>query len=136
VSNINYASINENFPVAGQDNDTQVFRDNFDTIKTSFQEAKTEIEDLQANTARTDQDSDFNGTIITNAVLQNVYEKKLNGGGDTLALPAKVEVDFQNGSYQIFRFQGNTEIEDQEDEDSAKFDRFKTDCNPVGMLRT
>ena len=33
ASTINYLGINENFPVAGQDNDTQVFRDNFDTIK-------------------------------------------------------------------------------------------------------
>ena len=47
TSLINFAAINENFPVAGQDNDTQVFRDNFDTIKTNFSAAKTEIEDLQ-----------------------------------------------------------------------------------------
>ena len=94
--------------MAGQDNDTQVFRDNFDTIKTSFQEAKTEIEDLQANTARTDQDSDFNGTIITNAVLQDVYEKKFDGGNIT---SPSYTVDFLNGSYQILRFGANVNIE-------------------------
>ena len=60
TSLINFAAINQNFPVAGQDNDTQVFRDNFDTIKTNFSAAKTEIEDLQDNVARTDVASDFN----------------------------------------------------------------------------
>ncbi len=48
TSAINYAAINENFPVAGQDNDTQTFRDNFDSIKTALSTAKTEITDLQA----------------------------------------------------------------------------------------
>lgn len=62
-SNINYASINENFPVPGQDNDTQVFRDNFDTIKNSLSTAKTEVGDVLDNGARIDQDNDFNGNL-------------------------------------------------------------------------
>ena len=52
MSNINYLSINENFPVAGADNDTQTFRDNFDTIKTSLNTAKTEITSLESTAAR------------------------------------------------------------------------------------
>ena len=52
MSNINYLSINENFPVPGQDNDTQVFRDNFDTIKQSLRIAGEEITDLEDNGAR------------------------------------------------------------------------------------
>jgi len=107
TSAINYAAINENFPVAGQDNDTQVFRDNFDTIKTNFLEAKSEIEDLQDNTARTDQDADFNGNIITNAVLQDVYEKKFDGG----TITANLTIDFENGRYQIYRFGANVNID-------------------------
>jgi len=43
VSNINYLNIDENFPIAGQDNDTQVFRDNFDSIKQALRIAKEEI---------------------------------------------------------------------------------------------
>ena len=107
TSAINYAAINENFPVAGQDNDTQVFRDNFDTIKTNFLEAKSEIEDLQDNTARTDQDTDFNRNIITNAVLQNVYEKKFDGG----TITAGLTIDFENGRYQIYRFGANVNVD-------------------------
>ena len=33
ASNINYVNVDETFPVAGQDNDSQGFRDNFSTIR-------------------------------------------------------------------------------------------------------
>ena len=36
ASNIISTTINENFPIAGQDNDSQGFRDNFNVIKTSL----------------------------------------------------------------------------------------------------
>lgn len=107
TSNINYASINENFPVAGQDNDTQVFRDNFDTIKTSFQTAKDEITDLQDNVARTDLDNDFNFKLVSRAVFQNNYDRKWDGG----VITAPLTVDYENGNYQIYRFGANTTIE-------------------------
>jgi hypothetical protein len=101
VSNINFASINENFPVAGADNDTQVFRDNFDSIKTALSTAKTEITNLEDNVVRTDTDNDFNGRVIQNAKFQNNSEVVLQGqvfdsGTTTFTL------DFENGPYQIF----------------------------------
>lgn len=114
MSNINYLGINENFPVAGEDNDTQVFRDNFDTIKTSLQIAKDEITDLEANAARLDIDNDFNRTIISRAVMQDNYEKRFDGG--TITTP--LIVDFENGTYQIFRFGADTVIEFQNFPDS------------------
>ncbi len=107
TSNINYAAINENFPVAGQDNDTQVFRDNFDTIKTNFSAAKTEIEDLQDNVVRSDVDNDLNGNLIQNAVFQNNLEtvnpiQLFEAGTTTYTL------DYENGSYQLFKFASST----------------------------
>lgn len=107
TSNINYLSINENFPVAGQDNDTQVFRDNFDTIKTSLRVAGEEITDLQTNVARTDTDNDFNLKLITRAVFQNNFIKKFDGGSVTSPLT----IDFENGDYQIFRFGSNVTVD-------------------------
>ena len=107
TSNINYLGINENFPVAGEDNDTQVFRDNFDTIKTNFSEAKTEITDLQTNAARTDVDNDFNNKLISSAVMLNNYDKKFDGG----VIAAPLTVDYENGNYQIFRFGATTTVE-------------------------
>ena len=75
-SNINYLSINENYPVAGVDNDTQTLRDNFDTIKTSLRRAQEEVTDLQNNTAKNNNDNDFNLNIIGNAVLETVRYQK------------------------------------------------------------
>ena len=49
TSAINYTNIDATFPVAGQDNSSQGFRDNFQNIKTNFQYASTEISALQAN---------------------------------------------------------------------------------------
>jgi hypothetical protein len=100
VSQINFASINENFPVAGQDNDTQVFRDNFDTIKTNFRLAQEEISDLENNTARTDQETEFNNNIVSTAVFRNNRDIILDGGAISVN---QLGVDYANGNYQIFR---------------------------------
>lgn len=48
ASNINPTNIDGNFPVAGQDNDSQGFRDNFTNIKTNLQFAQSELNDLQS----------------------------------------------------------------------------------------
>jgi hypothetical protein len=108
TSNINFAAINENFPVAGQDNDTQVFRDNFDTIKTNFSEAKTEIEDLQNNSARTDATSDFDYNIVTTVTLQDAVLLKRDYGAAIVA--ATQEVSFKQALYHIIKFGANCAI--------------------------
>ena len=36
ASNINDTGVNKDYPVAGQDNDSQGFRDNFNVIKDNF----------------------------------------------------------------------------------------------------
>ena len=48
-SQIITTNIDGTYPVAGQDNDSQGFRDNFTNIKNNFSYAKSEIEDLQNN---------------------------------------------------------------------------------------
>ena len=112
-SNINFASINENFPVAGQDNDTQVFRDNFDTIKNSLSTAKTEVTDLLDNSARLDEDNDFSGNRIVNAVFRNTKSLKFAPGVVGAAegeSSASTEINYENGMYQIYRFSTNANI--------------------------
>jgi hypothetical protein len=115
TSSINYASINENFPLAGQDNDTQVFRENFTTIKGNFQAAYTEINTLQTRTAgliTTEVAPDlpsypggvnFGGRVITNAVLFDNVGKVKNGG---VSNSGNVELTFSGGEYQHFTLTG------------------------------
>ncbi len=123
TSNINYAAINENFPVAGQDNDTQVFRDNFDSIKTNFSAAKTEIEDLQDNVARTDQDNDFLYNVVGSVTLQDAYLRKKNYGAAIVA--ASQEISFKQAMHHVLKFGGNC---------SLSFIEFPTDAVDVDGL--
>jgi hypothetical protein len=102
TSLINFAAINENFPVAGQDNDTQTFRDNFDTIKTNFSSAKTEITDLQDNAARTDSDNDFLYNVVGSLTLQDAYLRKKDYGAAIVAGPQ--DVSFKQAMYHVIKF--------------------------------
>jgi hypothetical protein len=108
TSNINFAAINENFPVAGQDNDTQVFRDNFDTIKTNFSEAKTEITDLQDNAARTDEDNDFLYNVVGSLTLQDAYLRKKDYGAAIVA--GTQDVSFKQAMYHVVKVGANTSL--------------------------
>jgi len=59
TSAINIDNISGTFPVAGQDNNSQGFRDNFTNIKAGLNVAKSEITTLQNTTAKLDDDNDF-----------------------------------------------------------------------------
>jgi hypothetical protein len=128
TSNINYLSINENFPVAGEDNDTQTFRDNFDTIKTSLRAGQEEITTLQANTAKTNQDNDFEDNEISRAVFRDVMDQRFDGG--IITLPTTLlTIDYENGGYQVFRFSANMNI------DFQNFPENSSASGPIGCGR-
>ena len=84
------------FPTAGQDNNSQGFRDNFTATLNNFTEAKAEIEALQTNKASLDAASDFADNEVTRAKLKDtsetVYPHGTTGGSITL--------DHTNGHYQ------------------------------------
>lgn len=67
ASTINPNNINTLYPVAGQDNDTQGFRDNFRNIKNNLNAAAGEITALQASVAKAPQIK-YQGNQITNPV--------------------------------------------------------------------
>ena len=67
------STIDAAFPVAGQDNNSQGFRDNFQITKTGLAQAATEITDLQLNTDKLNASNDFAGSIIQNAVTNKLY---------------------------------------------------------------
>ena len=97
ASNIKY-NIDETFPVPGQDNDTQVFRDNFTTIKSSLTAAYTEVSSLQANTAKTNSDNTFSNHTLSNAILSQTRNLVHYYGDITTA--QTIQLDYENGLYQ------------------------------------
>ena len=92
ASSISTTSIDATFPVAGQDNDSQGFRDNFSQIKTQLDTASSEITTIQTNQAVTNATTNFNGHDIQNAILidvgQRIVAKGTVSGSQTIDLSA------------------------------------------------
>jgi hypothetical protein len=80
MSSINFESIDQNYPIAGQDNNSQGFRDNFNYIRSAFSTAKSEITALETNAAKLNENNDFGGVTLANAQLQEVYGQYSNKG--------------------------------------------------------
>lgn len=91
-------TIDETFPVAGQDNDSQGFRDNFNIIKNGLATSASEISDLQNNTAKLNEQNNFNGTLIENAQTNRLYGTVYR---TNTALSSTVTIDYTNGEYQV-----------------------------------
>ena len=96
ASNITTTGFDESFPVAGQDNDSQGFRTNFNVTKVALEAAKSEITTLQSDTAKLNADNDFSNNKLVNAVLVKVTEDVYNAGN----LIAGQNISFNNGHYQ------------------------------------
>jgi hypothetical protein len=103
ASEINTNNIDTEYPRAGEDNPTQGLRDNFVSIKENIDTAKTEIEDLQDNTARTDELTNFNGSTISNAGLRTVSQETIDIGN----IDQDTRISFADGSYQTITVNNN-----------------------------
>ena len=85
MSEIIIETIDETFPIAGVDNDSQGFRDNFSIIKDNFSAAKSRIEILETNTAKKNVDNSFDNNTISLANLKEItheFNGSATGGGD------------------------------------------------------
>ena len=97
ASSINPNNISVTFPIAGQDNDSQGFRDNFNNIKTNITHAKTEIEDLQSKVilksalTGSSLSNDGNGSVLENFKLENMSETKLDKGSNSGSVTIEVD---------------------------------------------
>lgn len=131
TSNINYIGIDENFPVAGVDNSTQGFRDNFNVIKDSFNSAKSEIESLQSNTAKTNVDSDFNGNTIIDANLRGVTDEVFS-----TETGVNINVNISNGAYQIITVTAGVNLEFTGWPDAGRCGKVCVELRGDGTSRT
>jgi len=99
TSLINITGINQNFPVAGVDNNSQGFRDNFAAIASQFTQAANEITSLQNTSVVSNANNNFNGFQVQNFVALQVTEQAY-----TLSTPVGLgttQFNWQNGSYQV-----------------------------------
>ena len=112
-SQITPNNINQNYPVAGVDNNSQGFRDNFTSIKNNFIVTKREIDDIMNKVIVKEQltygpalDNDFQGTTLSNIVVSSLGEVTNNLGTANGA----ITVDFVNGSYQTLTMNGSATL--------------------------
>lgn len=102
TSAINPNNIDGAYPVAGQDNDSQGFRDNFTNIKTNFTYARDEITALQLNTVKKNTNNDMGNNQIFNVQLRDVSETVVNQGASS----GTVNLNYDAGSYYRISTQG------------------------------
>jgi hypothetical protein len=108
TSQINPNNVNTAYPVAGQDNNTQGFRDNFTFIKNNFSAAATEITALQ-NTSVVKGSAavnDFGGGLIYDAKIQDLAASAVNLGSVT----GTVIINYAAGHYQQMSTSGSITI--------------------------
>ena len=106
ASNISTKNIDETYPVAGQDNDSQGFRDNFSQIKTQLGTASTEITAIQTNQAVTNADTDFNGHDQSELVLKDWGQKIVAKGTVT----GSIACSFADGNVVTLTTSGNVSL--------------------------
>jgi hypothetical protein len=109
TSQINPNDINGDYPVAGVSNNTQGMRDNFTNIKTNFQYAEDEINDLQSKGVFK---AALTGTTLDNNMANNViYNAQVRGIAGTVvtiaATSGTVNIDCNAGPYQTISITGN-----------------------------
>jgi hypothetical protein len=102
TSAINPNNIDGSYPVAGQDNNSQGFRDNFTNIKVNFQYAAEEIDDLQSKVLLK---AALTGTSLNNNMSNNtIYAVNLNDVSTTVvpitATSGAIAINYVTGQYQ------------------------------------
>ncbi len=106
VADINSASdaadaIDGAFPVAGQDNNSQGFRDNFTYTQTGLQKTVTVLTELNSTTAKLTTDNNFNGVILENAETRRLYGSvAINGSLSTGS--ATEYIDYRDAEYYTY----------------------------------
>ena len=112
TSNINPNNINGAYPVAGQDNNSQGFRDNFTNTATNFQYAADEITDLQnkavlkAALNGSTLNNNMNGSLLSNAQIQDFSATVVNLG----TTAGSVTLNYSAGHYQTLTLNGSASL--------------------------
>lgn len=113
-SQITPNSINQNYPVAGVDNNSQGFRDNFTSIKNNFTVSQREINDLMDKvvvkspliygSTPSSTSNDFNNEQIANAVF--VGCSLATTSETTQTTTGTLTLDYSTGSYHSVTLNG------------------------------
>jgi hypothetical protein len=129
TSQITTSNIDGTYPIAGQDNDSQGFRDNFTNIKNNFAFTKSELQDLFDNvvvksplSGETGTYNNMNGAEIAGAVLSNTSETQK----DLLTTSGTVTLNMALGNCQKVILDGSATL---------SFGNFAPEPGQIGRIR-
>lgn len=117
MSNIEFSQIDDTFPIAGQNNDTQGFRNNFNYIKTALEVAYTEIDALQSKTIKSSAlesnaqvVNDLNGSSLVNGAYTTFYGKSNKVVTDSNSANTLYTVNVATGALQEYTLTKNATL--------------------------
>lgn len=111
MSNINYSEIDQTFPKAGQDNDSQGFRDNFASIRTGLQTANAEISELQTKAILSAPIGSSTDPVVNDLQSSTIAHGSYKDFNTEIYnhLPGfQIDVDPKDGAYQIITLSGES----------------------------
>ena len=138
ASNINPNDIDGAYPVAGQDNNSQGFRDNFTNIKTNFTSAANEITDLQNKVilksalTGTTLDNNMSGALIYDALIQDFAAQKVTISTTSGA----IAVNYASGHYQSITTSGSITLSFTNFPTSGAYGYIKLQINITNAAHT
>lgn len=138
TSQVNPSNIDGTYPIAGQDNDSQGFRDNFTNIRNNFVYTKTEMEDLQNKAIfksalnNTTLDNNMGGATISNVGLQGYYESFIDLG----TLSGNIIINYASGNVQRITTGGSVSFQFNNWPASGKLGKIKLWFNVSNVAHT
>lgn len=138
ASSIVTTNIDTTYPVAGQDNDSQGFRDNFTNIKTALDTAKSEISDLESKallkSALTGDslNNDGAGAVLEDFELKDISQTRIAKGSTS----GTVTFDYEDGSYQTLTTSGSITLAFSNFPAAGKVGTIRVEVNVSSVAHT
>jgi hypothetical protein len=115
MSNINFSDIDETFPIAGQDNPSKGFRDNWGYIKNALTTAKSEISRLETSAVLKTNivnlnpvNNDLAGSTINNGTYNQFYG--IQHAASAASIDVSVTANLANGSIHAITLVNDVDV--------------------------
>jgi hypothetical protein len=138
TSSINPNNIDGSYPVAGQDNNSQGFRDNFTNTKVNFQYAEDEINDLQnkvvlkAALTGSSLNNDMNDALLIAAQIQDFSALRVG----IASTSGSIAVNYASGHYQTISTTGSISLSFNNFPPSGQYGYVKLQINITNVAHT
>jgi hypothetical protein len=138
TSSINPNNIDGSYPVAGQDNNSQGFRDNFTNTKVNFQYAEDEINDLQSKVVLkaaltgSSLNNDMNDALLIAAQIQDFSALRVGISSTS----GSIAINYASGHYQTISTTGSISLSFNSFPPSGQYGYLKLQINITNVAHT